>query len=191
MRLGFPPTNFSAFLVLLLVFVSSCSDNRRHSTKIYVPEGYVGWIRVEYGVQGADPLPVEWRLPPPMLWNREVIPASGLLRTSTELHRTVGGEFYFYDGDKVRSAPEKSALCEISSLYNFKFTDPNEKREFITYFIGPATEEYRCQELERFKTGQRFPVYAAPNLEALPAVGNLKVSLPNQAIEQALGADSP
>lgn len=178
---------------MLLVFVSSCSDdNRRHSTKIYVPQGYVGWIRVEYGVQDADPLPVEWHLPPPMLWNREVIPASGLLRTSTELDRTAGGEFYFYDGDKVSPAPEKSALCEITSLYNFKFTDPNEKREFITYFIGPLSEEYRCQELERFKTGQRFPVYAAHNLEDLPAVGNLKVNvLPHQAIEQALGAESP
>jgi len=158
------------------LFLSSCSDdNRRHSTKIYIPEGYVGWIRVEYGVEGADPLPVEWRLPPPMLWNREVIPAVGLLRTSTQLHRTVGGEFYFYNGDTVRRATETIELCHMTSLYNFEFTDPNEKRDFITYFIGPPSEEYRCNELERFKTGKRFPVYAARNLAELPVVGNLKV----------------
>src|SRR5689334_9818551 len=123
-------------LTLLLLFLSGCSDgNHRHNTKIYVPEGYVGWIRVEYGVAGAAPLPTEWRLPPPMLWSREVIPGSGLLQTSTKLDRTVGGEFYFYDGDKVTPAPEKSALCEITSLHNFQFKDPNEKREFISYLI--------------------------------------------------------
>jgi len=129
-----------------------------------------------------------------MLWNREVIPASGLLLTSTELdvNSTVGGEFYFYNGDSVRRAPEKSALCEITSLHNFEFTDPNEKREFTSYFIGPASEEYRCQELERFKTGRRFPVYAAHNLTDLPAVGNLKATIsPKASSEQALGADSP
>ena len=167
--------NIRAFLVLLFVFLSSCSDdNRRHLTKIYVPEGYVGWIRVEYGVQGADPLPVEWRLPPPMLWNREVIPVSGLLRTSTQLGHTWGGELYFYDGDMVRAAPETNMRCYITSLHNFKFTDPNEKQEFITYFIGPESEEYHCQELEKFKTGNRSPIYAAHNLSALPVVGNLK-----------------
>ena len=167
--------NLCLFLTLLLVLLSGCSDdNRRHNTKIYVPEGYVGWIRVEYGVPDADPLPTEWRLPPPMLWNREVIPASGLLRTSTRLDRTVGGEFYFYDGDNVRSAPPQSVLCEITSLHNFQFKDPNEKREFISYFIGPKSEEYRCKELEKLKTGQRFPIYSANTLEDLPAVGNLK-----------------
>jgi len=162
------------FLALLILFVSSCSDdNYRHATKIYIPEGYVGWIRVEYGVEGTHPLPVEWHLPPPMLWNRETIPPSGILSTSTRLHRTVGGEFYLYDGDKVRRAPESIALCHLTSLYNFEFTDANEKREFITYFIAPASEGYRCDELEGFKTGRRFPIYSAHNLAALPVVGNL------------------
>ncbi len=166
------------FLALLVLVLNSCSDgNRRHSTKIYIPEGYVGWIRVEYGVEGADPLPVEWRLPPPMLWNREIIPPSGLLSTSTRLDRTVGGEFYFYDGDTVRRAPETIELCHLTSLYNFEFTDPNEKREFITYFIGPASEEYRCDERERFKTGRRFPVYKVSSLGELPVVGNLKAQV--------------
>jgi len=168
------PRSKIPFIALLLLVLSSCNDNRRHSTKIYIPEGYVGWIRVEYGVEGADPLPVEWRLPPPMLWNREVIPASGLLKTSTRLDRTVGGEFYFYDGNTIRQVPEPMELCHMTSLHNFEFTDPNEKREFITYFIGPASEEYRCDERERFKTGKRFPVWAARNLEELPVVGNLK-----------------
>lgn len=164
--------------VLLLLFLNSCSDgNRRHHTNIYIPEGYVGWIRVEYGVEGAEPLPVEWRLPPPMLWNREIIPDSGLLKTSTRLLHTVGGKFYFYDGDIVRRAPAAIELCHMTSLYNFEFTDPNEKREFITYFIGPESEEYRCDEMERFKTGKRFPVYAAHNFAELPVVGNLRAQV--------------
>lgn len=167
------------FVALFLLFLSCCGDdNRRHSTKIYIPEGYVGWIRVEYGVEGADPLPVEWRLPPPMLWNREVMPVSGLLRTSTRLDRTVGGEFYFYEGEKVRQAPDTIELCHLTSLHNFEFTDANEKREFITYFVGPASEAYRCKELDRLKTGKRFPVYAARNFGELPVVGNLKTRMP-------------
>jgi len=149
---------------------------------------------VEYGVKDADPLPVEWRLPPPMLWNREVIPTSGLLRTSTELegNSTVGGEFYFYNEDSVRLADKKMVLCEMTSLHNFQFIDPNQKQEFITYFIGPASEEYHCKELEKFKTGKQYPIYAAHNLAALPLVGNLKAFLaPRPAFEQALGADRP
>ena len=108
-----------------------------------------------------------------MLWNREVIPPSGLLRTSTRLGRTVGGGFYFYEGEKVRRAPDKIELCHLTSLHNFEFTDSNEKRKFITYFVGPASERYRCDELERFKTGKGFPVYAARNFGELPVVGNL------------------
>ena len=162
------------FLALLLIFAISCDDdNRRHATRIYIPEGYVGWIRVEYGVEGAAPLPVEWRLPPPIKWNREVIPASGLLTTSTRLERTVGGEFYFYNGDTVTRAPESIARCFLTSLHNFEFTDVNEKQEFITYFIGPESEEYHCREMERFKTGKR-PPYAARNISDLPVIGNLK-----------------
>ena len=188
-------SNIPKFLILVFVFLTSCShDNHRHNTRIYIPEGYEGWIRVEYGVKDAEPLPREWRFPPPILWNREVIPASGLLRTSTELegNSTVGGEFYFYNGGSVRPADKKIALCELTSLHNFQFLDANEKQQFTTYFIGTASEEYRCQELERFKTGSRFPVYAAQNIRDLPTVGNLKGSIsPNAAIEHALGGDSP
>lgn len=173
------PQSKLPFLIVPLLLLSGCTDeNHRHLAKIYIPEGYVGWVRVEYAVEGADPLPVEWQLPPPMLRNREVIPPSGLLRTSTYLTNTLGGDFYFYNGDTVTRAPDTIALCELTSLYNFEFTDPNEKQQFVTYFIGPPSEEYRCDELERFKTGKRHPVWAAPNLADLPRVGNLNAQSP-------------
>lgn len=163
----------SIFLLVSALASSCCSfDGHRHTPKLFVPRDYVGWVRIEYGVQGAEPLPDYWRLPPPMLWTRETIPASGLLRTSTRIDQLVAGELYTYDDYGYTFATDKKILCHITSDHNFEFTDPRENRSFITYFVGPESEEYRCRELERFMT-ETSPPLVARTFDELPVVGNI------------------
>jgi hypothetical protein len=168
-----PIVILSSMLLAATLLTACCvNDGRRNTPKLFVPGDYVGWVRIEYGVHGAEPLPDHWRLPPPMLWTRETIPASGLLKTSTGIDDLVAGELYVYDDNQSALATDKKILCHLTSAHNFRFTDPNETRSFITYFVGPESESYRCEELNRFRTEVR-PPYAARDLTELPVVGNI------------------
>lgn len=57
-----------AFLLITLVFfLAACGHSgARRPTNVYFPEGYIGWVRIEYGVPGKPALPEEWRLSAPM-----------------------------------------------------------------------------------------------------------------------------
>src|ERR1035438_4511752 len=41
-----------------LVLLSACRSGSRREVWM-IPEGYVGWLRLDYGVEGALPLPIE------------------------------------------------------------------------------------------------------------------------------------
>ena len=66
----------------------------RHSSRFLIPEGYVGWVRVEFQIKDAPPLPVEggeylFKFPP-----------SGLLRTSSSEEYGWAKDHYFYYSEK-------------------------------------------------------------------------------------------
>ena len=55
-------TPLRAFLLLTLLLPSGCQwlqDEIRRPTRYILPEGYAGWVEIEYEVEGAPPLPIE------------------------------------------------------------------------------------------------------------------------------------
>jgi hypothetical protein len=71
----------------------SCLEKQRRPSRFLIPEGYVGWVRVDYGVNGAPALEVASR--------RYVvkIPPRGHVQTSTEIEYGWGKDQYYYYSD--------------------------------------------------------------------------------------------
>jgi len=91
-------------ILLPIVLLSACSSMYqpdRPPEKVLLPDGFVGWARIDYGVEGEPPLPRD---------GEYVIvkyPVSGHLRTSSRLVGKWGlQELYYYSGDRVVPAPK-------------------------------------------------------------------------------------
>ena len=73
----------------------------RHPTKFLIPQGYVGWVKIEYGESA-----------PPLEMSNGVyicrIPASGILQTSSSLEVGWAKDEYFYysEDGSLRSLPD-------------------------------------------------------------------------------------
>lgn len=92
---------------LLASNLGSSFGHGRSPCRYLIPEGYVGWVRIDYGV-GRDPaLPLENG------FRKYKFPASGQLSTSSSFEAgsysdlTSGkeDEFYYYSGDSRRRLP--------------------------------------------------------------------------------------
>lgn len=81
---------FVLFCALFGLLLSGCEADNRTPDRYLIPQGYTGWIVVQYGVKGAPPLPVEngFRL--------YRIPRNGRLKTSsTILYGRAMDEYYY------------------------------------------------------------------------------------------------
>ncbi len=79
-------------LLILLLSTAACEREHRRPAEIYFPDGYVGWVRIEYGVPGAPALQRDFF--GPMEYQR--FPPSGLLQTSSELYDGAASVRYYY-----------------------------------------------------------------------------------------------
>lgn len=41
---------------ILALAILGCERGHRRPAKVYIPGGYIGWVRIEYGVQGVPKL---------------------------------------------------------------------------------------------------------------------------------------
>ena len=156
-------------MTLILLSLTGCEEEHKRPANIYIPEGYVGWLRLEYDVQGMPALERDFLGP----WEYQRFPRSGLLQTSSALHDGAASANYFYYSDSdVRPLPQDMIN---GGLISWCVVGPDGKhleRNFDTFFVGPKEEyEKHRQELERFKKGECR--YVINSLEDLPPVGNL------------------
>ena len=180
MTLTLPPRCFRLVVVTLLVcWMSSCEhEDIRPQTKALIPQGYVGWVRVEYGVPGTAPLERYYRLPPPMLRQREVIPPSGLLQTSTRFGQGGLNTTFYYLGDSSTPVPDSSITCLVT-FHSVRFADSTSAdREFVTYFVaGDGARADACLALEKYKSGVDYPPFSMNSLVDLPTPGNINANV--------------
>ena len=165
------PRKSALTTLLAFIFISSlrCDGDHRMPAKIYVPEGYVGWVRIEYGVKGAPAQEshffehIEYQRFPP----------SGLLQTSTPLKQGAASAQYFsYSGRDEKPLSEDMIQGGTISWCVRKPDGSRLEVDFLTFFVGPKDEyEKRKQELLRLKVGDCK--YVIKSLEDLPKVGNI------------------
>jgi len=125
------------FLLMLCCTLSStaaCQESRRPS-RYLIPEGYIGWVNIYFGVKDAAPLPVEdehYLLK---------IPPSGELKTSSSIEAGVASDdYYYYDnaGNKLGRL-ESTGWDEGGMIWAESFGDGEKGGNNLRFFVG--TEE--------------------------------------------------
>jgi uncharacterized protein DUF6843 len=152
-----------------LLSLTGCEEEHKRPANIYIPDGYVGWVRLEYGVQGAPELKRDFFGP----WEYQRFPPSGLLQTSSKLYDGAASANYFYyssSGDKP--LPHEMINGGLISWCVSRPDGTRLERDFDTFFVGPKEEyEKHKQELERFRKGECRIVINS--LDDLPKPANL------------------
>jgi hypothetical protein len=118
----------------------------RRSFRFLIPEGYAGWIRVEFEVPGAPPLAME---------GREYIlriPPNGVLRTSSsEQYGWAKDRYYYYSVQGVRSLPDSGQARFIWGKINGEASGTSGTRKYEEFFVG--TEQQFEHQLEGVTKG--------------------------------------
>jgi hypothetical protein len=112
-------------------FGISARSSTRRSLRFLLPEGYAGWVRVEFEVQGAPPFLVEA--------GQAVlkIPPSGSLRTSSpEPYGWTTDYYYFYSGSGLRPVPDSGPGRLIWGKISGEASGASGKRKYEEFFVG-------------------------------------------------------
>ena len=128
----------------LLTIVRKSPRKKLLPTRYLLPEGYIGWVRIEYNIDQALPLPIE---DAHCLLR---IPECGILATSTELDYSRAADDYYYYSDSDRS-PLRSNSWEAGSMIwgeAILVTQNAGSQQFsksVTFFVGTLSQ-YRKQQ---------------------------------------------
>jgi hypothetical protein len=111
--LGFLSCLAAGFWYIVLAFDSAISMGvltARHSTHFLIPEGYVGWVEVQYDQAGKQPLN--------MVNGAYIcrIPKSGKLATSSGFEEGWAEDKYFYYSSSNRLEPLKEAAWGLGGM---------------------------------------------------------------------------
>jgi uncharacterized protein DUF6843 len=125
----------------------------RHSSRFLIPEGYVGWVRIEFQVVGAPVLPIErgvdvFRIPP-----------SGLLRTSSpEEFGWAKDQYRYYSEKSSRILPDTNSGAGglVWGKINGEETDSQGKRTYEEFFVG-TRQQFAEQTSGEPKVGSSVP----------------------------------
>lgn len=147
-------------LVLMLCigawFGFSKQTTIRRASRFVIPEGYVGWVRIEYGVPDASPLPVEE--------GEHVfrIPADGVLRTSSpELYGWAHDHYYYSSRAGARQLPASGASDRmIWGQVNGESATSGTPRKYEEFFVG-SEQQFRDQAGQMKAGGSPTPAPSA------------------------------
>ena len=124
------------FLVLAVFFTStSCQEHIRIPSRYLIPEGYVGWIRIDFLVAGAPALAIEDNH---YLFK---IPSSGRLETLSdpEYGWSSDDDYYLYSGDTRRALNNDGSRGQMIHNAFTGWIGDNFEHRIATYeyfFIG-------------------------------------------------------
>ncbi|MFZ0773999.1 MAG: DUF6843 domain-containing protein [Candidatus Sulfotelmatobacter sp.] len=113
----------------------SAQNSTHRSSRFLIPEGYTGWVRIEFEVQGSPPLPMEGA--------QYVlkIPSDGVLRTSSaEQYGWAKDQYYYYSAQGVRALPDSGPADLIWGKINGEESGASGRRKYEEFFVGAAQQ---------------------------------------------------
>ena len=147
-------------LVALLVFATTgCWSVSRPAARYLLPEGYVGWARIELLVPGAPPTPLEdghklYKFPP-----------SGVVQTSSDFDYGMGPppEFYYYTGESRRRLEDelKGGVWTGGMIQRQMTTGGGAGEGQVYMFVGTKDDYEKYGKLEGFDPPLAGPVTRA------------------------------
>lgn len=138
-------------MVLCLTWTTAMSCQDRRSDLYLIPEGYVGWVRVDYGIKDAPPLPIEDG------YYVVKFPATGHVRTSTRIEEGVAQDKYYYYSNGNRR------LLDTNDMIRSGFVGSVEGEEGHHEYFFIGTEEQR-QMLGSAKDKSGYPIVGPVNV---------------------------
>lgn len=132
--------------------IGAHSSNGR-SSRFLIPDGYVGWVRVEFGVSNAPPLPL---VAGDYVFR---IPVSGLLMTSTPEQYGWAKDRYYYsskDGVRILPAARQSGGNFIWGKINGEEFAVQNKKTYEEFFVG-TEQQFREQSKGSVNVGSSVP----------------------------------
>ena len=123
-----------AILLGFGVWISAGTRNAtRRASRFLIPEGYTGWVRVEFDVEGAAALPVEAEQ------NVIKIRSDGVLRTSSpEQYGWAKDSYYSYSssGGGLHSLSDSGPEEMVWGKINGEASGSSGKHEYEVFFVG-------------------------------------------------------
>ena len=132
-------------LVFYGPFVADLFLHRRPPSRFLIPSGYVGWVKVEYGVTSAQPLPREGKY----LVVRLDKTASA--QTSSDLPEGWSHDQFFYDSREGRRPLSNVGWCKGGMIWG-EVTGSEQSVKVQKFFVG-TEDQFR---LEVDPTGKTY-----------------------------------
>jgi len=119
-------------IVALYILMGStgCQAKDRRPNRYLLPDGYIGWVRVNYRIQDAPALPIEDG------YYLLRIPMNGLLDTSSNGEEGAAiDEYYYYLGENRRPLQHRTDNPLIWGAVGFG-SKSNEPSRYEEFFVG-------------------------------------------------------
>ena len=142
------PDNLRQLLLALLLLTASCRwvgehvQTNRTPQDYYLPEGFIGWAKVEYESPGSSPLPEQN--------GRRILrfDRDGVLRTSSRLQEGWAHDRYFYSSPQQTRELRVTGWNEGGSIWA-SFVRNGKTEEF---FVGSQNDYYKAVNDPRAKS---------------------------------------
>ncbi len=119
-------------------FVLDLFLHRRPPSRFLIPSGYVGWVRVNYRVATAPPLPREGKF---LLVK---LTRDGTLQTSTDLPSGWGRDQFFYYSGNMRHALSNAGWCKGGMIWG-EGSEQDEKSGTLQKFFVGNEDQFRLE----------------------------------------------
>jgi hypothetical protein len=124
----------------------------QRTSRFLIPEGYTGWIRIEFEVPGAPTLPTQ---------NGQYvlrIPQDSVLQTSSpEQYGWANDQYFYYSEQGVRSLPDSGLAELIWGKINGEHSGATGNTKYEEFFVG-TLEQFKDQGGGPKKAGDRGAV---------------------------------
>ena len=165
--------HYLAFLLLLFcaIALTSCIEPQATPATYLIPEGYIGWVRVDHNLENTPSLPIEN--------GRQLykLSSSGRLQTSLALEYTRGRDvaYFYYSNDSrrpLRSTERGGGGMIWGEFKNSMACSRGETPECYEYIFVGSEELYEKYKVREFRLNESgFFVKDGQ----LPKVGPIKV----------------
>jgi hypothetical protein len=119
-------------------FVLDLFLHRRPPSRFLIPSGYVGWVRVEYRVPNAPPLPREGK------YLLVALDKHGTLRTSSDLPEGwARDQFFSYSGNQ-RQALSNAGWCKGGMIWGEVVGKDERAGLYQKFFVG-SEDQFRIE----------------------------------------------
>jgi hypothetical protein len=131
-----------AVLIVLLALEAGCMPRPRRALESILKDGYIGWVRIEFGVRGQEVLPQRD--------GRYIVrvPSSGIVRTATSFEDGYAQDTFYYEtlqGQLRVLDVSQSSLSDVGSVRDIQVI-VKANRTVLAFFVGSKAAYERAMD---------------------------------------------